>query len=95
MIQFSNMDGSGGGSQLTKSSILSSYTGTLDLSDENTTTINVEGSSGKIMFTAAYLSHDADIPTEAVRKLVMLSDRFIIGADANARHTCWGSTGIN
>lgn len=66
-----------------------------NFSDEDTTTISIEGASRKLMLSSAYLAHDGSIPTNALNSLVTTGELCIIGADANARHHHWGSKEIN
>lgn len=50
-----------------------------NFSDNDTTTVSIEGVSRKTMLSSVYLSHDDGIPTEAVKSLVMTGEPCIIG----------------
>ncbi|WP_443057098.1 hypothetical protein [Streptomyces sp. IBSBF 2390] len=47
------------------------------------------------MLSSAYLAHDKDIPSETMTSLIDAGGEIIVGADANARHPLWGSSGLN
>ena len=53
----------------------------------------------KVLFCSAYLPGEKQDPTEELTKVVDYARRqkseLIVGCDANAHHTIWGSTGIN
>ncbi|XP_054082619.1 uncharacterized protein LOC128920130 [Zeugodacus cucurbitae] len=52
-----------------------------------------------ILLASCYLPHDGEAPTVELQKLVATSSRrkqsLVVGADANAHHTIWGSRDIN
>ena len=51
------------------------------------------------IFVSAYMSHDTAAPPQLLRELVDYCDRnnihLVVGADANAHHTVWGSSDVN
>jgi splicing factor 45 len=64
-------------------------------------TYTYRGSSKELTVASAYLSYDADEPppTREVRDIINYchsrKKQLIMGCDANAHHTLWGSTGNN
>ena len=62
---------------------------------------NEEGQDKPIVVSLAYLSYDSaeDLPTRELVELVEYCQReglhLLVGCDANAHHTVWGSTDIN
>lgn len=64
------------------------------------TTMEEAGERKTIIISSAYLPYeDSDPPSTTVRDLVTHCEdngkELIMGIDANAHHTCWGSTDIN
>jgi ribonuclease HI len=72
-------------------------------SDRNTCAVHVEGGgvgAHPLIVCSAYLGHELEeVPHAAVRRLIDHCEQhgieLIIGADANAHHTAWGSTDVN
>lgn len=65
-------------------------------SDEDTTTISLEANGRQIRLASMYLAHDRPVPTLPVEHLVERWDgALILGGDANAHHSTWGSGDIN
>ena len=63
-------------------------------------TVPTENGSRELVLASAYFPGDIDdAPSDLVNKLVSFCKQqnyqFIIGSDANAHHTVWGSTNIN
>ncbi|XP_049301803.1 uncharacterized protein LOC125775350 [Bactrocera dorsalis] len=61
------------------------------------TVVKVEQKEKPFFLVSAYLAHDEDIPPAPLTRLVEENkkDDVLIGCDANARHTVWGSSSIN
>ncbi|XP_046811173.1 uncharacterized protein LOC124420857 [Lucilia cuprina] len=72
-----------------------------DFSDEDTVAAIWETSVGAILVISAYMAHDhSDQPPNNLvcRSIEMANSKsmpIIMGADANAHHTVWGSSDIN
>ncbi|XP_055855996.1 uncharacterized protein LOC129919170 [Episyrphus balteatus] len=70
-------------------------------SDRDVTAVRLQTDQGTFWIASAYLGHDqlGPLPGEKLRRLVADAERqkicLIIGCDANAHHTVWGSTDIN
>ncbi|XP_055850400.1 uncharacterized protein LOC129914972 [Episyrphus balteatus] len=70
-------------------------------SDRDVTAVRLQTDQGTLWIASAYLGHDqlGPLPGEKLRRLVADAERqkicLIIGCDANAHHTVWGSTDIN
>jgi hypothetical protein len=77
----------------------------LEFSSRDTTTVRVTcthgGSSKELIITSAYLPYDSDEPppTKEVRDTIHYchsrKKQLIMGCDASAHHTLWGSTGTD
>ena len=56
-----------------------------------------EGDS--FIFASTYMAQEEPAPPETLKELVAFSDKekipLVIGTDANAHHTVWGSTNVN
>lgn len=65
------------------------------------TVVEVRGINESCVVASAYLPYDdgINIPSEALRSLISASQKgkknLVLGCDANAHHTLWGSTDIN
>lgn len=68
-------------------------------SNEDVTTISWETGGSSYRLTSFYLAYDDPVPPQLLEKLVSESEtsncRLILGGDANAHHTIWGSSNIN
>ncbi|XP_054084884.1 uncharacterized protein LOC105220444 isoform X1 [Zeugodacus cucurbitae] len=72
----------------------------LNLSTDDLTVVGVKGVKDELILLAScYMPHDSEAPTAELHRLaVTSSDRrqaLVMGADANAHHTIWGSPDIN
>ena len=68
--------------------------------DRDTTTVCLETERGRSLWlVSAYMPHDATPPPSLVRELLNEAKSkgigVVVGADANAHHTIWGSTNVN
>jgi ribonuclease HI len=67
-----------------------------NLSTPDLTAIKVESQKDEIILASAYMAHDKPAPPEEVAKLVADAGKgnanLVLGCDANARHTLWGSS---
>ncbi|XP_055842459.1 uncharacterized protein LOC129909372 [Episyrphus balteatus] len=71
-----------------------------NLSTSDLTVVKLEGSNTEgLLLASAYMAHDQQSPPEEVRRLTIqantMKTSLLIGCDANARHTLWGSSEIN
>jgi len=70
-----------------------------DYSDQDITSVILEGNNKSLVLVSAYLPHDDEAPTDTLRKLVISQEKkknyLLIGTDANARHEVWGSSSTN
>lgn len=71
-----------------------------NFSDQDITTVKWERRGGApLMLSSVYMAHDAPIPSADVQNIVESARtervNLILGCDANAHHTLWGSTDIN
>jgi len=71
-----------------------------NFSNDDVTVVACEGDSDEpVIIVSAYLAHDEEAPpVDLVRIANEAAERgwrMVIGADANAHHTVWGSTDIN
>ena len=52
-----------------------------------------------IVFASVYMAHDEQVPPNRMEQLVTFCETYdiplIVGCDANAHHTAWGSSGVN
>ncbi|XP_054087737.1 uncharacterized protein LOC128922138 [Zeugodacus cucurbitae] len=67
---------------------------------DDLTVVGVKGVKDELILLAScYMPHDSEAPTAELHRLaVTSSDRrqaLVVGADANAHHTIWGSPDIN
>ncbi|XP_054084885.1 uncharacterized protein LOC105220444 isoform X2 [Zeugodacus cucurbitae] len=67
---------------------------------DDLTVVGVKGVKDELILLAScYMPHDSEAPTAELHRLaVTSSDRrqaLVMGADANAHHTIWGSPDIN
>ncbi|XP_054090223.1 cyclic GMP-AMP synthase-like receptor isoform X3 [Zeugodacus cucurbitae] len=72
----------------------------LNLSTDDLTVVAVKDCRDELILLAScYLPHDGEAPTAELQRLVATSSRrkqsLVVGADANAHHTIWGSRDIN
>ncbi|XP_051858095.1 uncharacterized protein LOC127565072 [Drosophila albomicans] len=69
------------------------------LSNDDLTVVVLESCEGCMLLASCYMAHDVPAPPEELRRLVdMVSSsnkQLIIGTDANAHHSVWGSPDIN
>ncbi|XP_055842521.1 uncharacterized protein LOC129909466 [Episyrphus balteatus] len=69
--------------------------------DRDVTAVRLQTDQGTIWIASAYLGHDhlGPLPCDKLRRLIADGERqkicLMIGCDANAHHTVWGSTDIN
>ncbi|XP_055842465.1 uncharacterized protein LOC129909400 [Episyrphus balteatus] len=71
-----------------------------NFSTSDLTVIKLEGSNtDSLLLASAYMAHDQQSPPDEVRRLTSEANTsktsLLIGCDANARHTLWGSSEIN
>ncbi|KYN11047.1 hypothetical protein ALC57_16826 [Trachymyrmex cornetzi] len=70
-----------------------------DLTAVEVTAVNSAGDARKLVICSAYFPHGEEVPSLEIVRLVDLCQReglpLLIGCDANAHHTIWGSTGMN
>lgn len=70
-----------------------------NFSDEDTVVVSVELQSGSLWLISAYMAHDSEIPPPVLRNILTEARQtgigVVVGADANAHHTIWGSTDTN
>lgn len=68
-----------------------------NFSYEDITVIKVDQSDGKELYiSSVYLPHGEPAPTTKLQELVTATaNKLLVGCDANARHTLWGSSEIN
>lgn len=71
-----------------------------NLSSPDVTVVSMEVAGGKhILISSIYMAHNEEAPPHVVRNLVVESTKsgkgLLMGCDANARHTLWGSREIN
>ncbi|XP_018365762.1 PREDICTED: uncharacterized protein LOC108762980 [Trachymyrmex cornetzi] len=70
-----------------------------DLTAVEVTAVSSAGDASKFVICSAYFPHGEEVPSLEIVRLVDLCQReglpLLIGCDANAHHTIWGSTGTN
>ncbi|XP_054734540.1 uncharacterized protein LOC129242002 [Anastrepha obliqua] len=71
-----------------------------NLSSDDLTVVALEGCKDEtLLFGSCYMPHDEEAPQAELRKLVETAARkkhaLVVGTDANAHHTVWGSADIN
>ena len=71
-----------------------------NFSDADCTTVKLEDGHHSLTVVSSYLDRNLPAPTACLRQVVEENTRsahanLIIGCDANARHTIWGSSEIN
>ncbi|XP_054730010.1 uncharacterized protein LOC129238832, partial [Anastrepha obliqua] len=71
-----------------------------NLSSDDLTVVALEGCKDEtLLFGSCYMPHDGEAPQTELRKLVETAARkkhaLVVGTDANAHHTVWGSADIN
>ncbi|XP_055382222.1 uncharacterized protein LOC129612578 [Condylostylus longicornis] len=63
------------------------------------TVVRIEGNGGNLLMSSVYMAHDRPAPPPEVQNLAEVGAAegasLLMGCDANARHTLWGSTEIN
>ncbi|XP_054745677.1 uncharacterized protein LOC129250060 [Anastrepha obliqua] len=67
---------------------------------DDLTVVALEGCKDEtLLFGSCYMPHDGEAPQTELRKLVETAARkkhaLVVGTDANAHHTVWGSADIN
>nr|AMS38355.1 hypothetical protein [Bactrocera tryoni] len=70
------------------------------LSTDDLTVVAVKGAKDEsLLLASCYMPHDCEAPTAELQRLAATSSRrkqaLVVGADANAHHTVWGSPDIN
>ncbi|XP_054729442.1 uncharacterized protein LOC129238443, partial [Anastrepha obliqua] len=68
--------------------------------ENDLTVVALEGCKDEtLLFGSCYMPHDGEAPQTELRKLVETAARkkhaLVVGTDANAHHTVWGSADIN
>ena len=67
--------------------------------DRDCVAIRVKWTDQEVVVASAYLAHTSDIPSITIQNLVAYCENkglpLLIGCDANAHHTVWGSTDVN
>ena len=71
-----------------------------NLSTDSLTVVVIEGGRDEPTLLASYyMSHDAEAPPQELQKLVRQAGErkqpFVVGTDANAHRTLWGSSDLN
>ncbi|XP_018371515.1 PREDICTED: uncharacterized protein LOC108766612 [Trachymyrmex cornetzi] len=70
-----------------------------DLTAVEGTAVSSAGDARKLVICSAYFPHGEEVPSLELTRLVDLCQKeglpLLIGCDANAHHTIWGSTGTN
>jgi len=70
-----------------------------EFSDSDCVAVSTRWQCGEIIFASVYMAGDRDAPPTTMRLLVgHCEDKgipLILGCDANAHHTLWGSTNVN
>lgn len=68
-------------------------------SNSDTTTISWETDGNRYRLSSIYMAYEDPVPSQLLKELVLDSEacgcKLIIGGDANAHHTIWGSSDIN
>ncbi|XP_070070406.1 uncharacterized protein [Drosophila takahashii] len=58
----------------------------------------LESEEQRLLVASCYMAHERSAPPDELSSLVELGskdDQLLIGADANAHHSVWGSSDIN
>jgi len=67
-------------------------------SSDDLTTVMLESADQRLFVASCYMAHDRPAPPDELSSLVEFDskdDQILIGADANAHHSVWGSSDIN
>ena len=60
---------------------------------------NVNRTGKRIILVSAYMANEEPVPPDLLQELTVFAENegvpTIIGTDANAHHTLWGSTNVN
>ncbi|XP_070072245.1 uncharacterized protein [Drosophila takahashii] len=67
-------------------------------SSDDLTAVMLESEEQRLLVASCYMAHDRSAPPDELSSLVELgskNDQLLIGADANAHHSVWGSSDIN